>query len=154
MKTENIKIKWSDPIRIEDAIQILTDEIGLYYITRTYHSKEKSLYLGKSDSSIKRRLIDHDKHWVHKYSHSKIYVRIGTITEPKIITPSVISHAESALIYEHGQYGTKILFENTQSTNSYSYDIVYKIYNEGNYFELKPIVDMNDHEEYEFTSRP
>lgn len=47
MKTETIKIKWSDPIRIEDAIQILTDEIGLYYITRTYNSKEKVCILAR-----------------------------------------------------------------------------------------------------------
>lgn len=148
MRTKVIRIVWSEPLLIEDAINSLTNEMGLYYITRTYNGKEKSLYLGKSDSSIKNRLKDHDKHWVHNYSHSKIWVRIGRIIYPKAITPNIIRHAENALIFEHGQHGTKVLFENTQSTAYYSYDEVYVIYNEGNRFELKPIVDMNSHEDY------
>ena len=57
-----------------------------------------------------------------------------------------ISSAQ-ALIFEHGQYGTGILIENTVSTASYSYTDVFKIINEGDYFELKPEVDMRDHEE-------
>jgi len=148
MRTKTIRIKWSDPVRIEDAIQNSADMIGLYYITKTYNEKEKSLYLGKSDTSIKDRLIWHDKNWVHNYSHSKIWVRLGRIVYPYPPSPTVIDHAEKALIHEHGQYGTKVLFENTQYTNSYSYTDIYRIINEGNYFELSPVVDMNDHEDW------
>lgn len=51
------------------------------------------------------------------------------------------------MIFEHGELGTGVLFENTVSTRSYNYTDVYKIINEGNRFERKKEVDMNDHEE-------
>ena len=41
----------------------------------------------------------------------------------------------------------KVLFENTVSTQSYTYSDVYKIINEGCRFELKYEVDMNTHED-------
>lgn len=148
MRTKTIRIIWSNPILINDVIESLrNNEIGLYYITRKYNGIEKSLYVGESISSIKSRLIDHDKNWVHNYSHSQIYVRIGKIAYPKQNTEKAIQHAEKAIIFEHGQCGSKILFENTVSTKSYTYDNIYKIINEGNRFELNYIVDMNNHEE-------
>ena len=58
-----------------------------------------------------------------------------------------IQHAEKALIFEHGQYGSKILIENTVSTSTYSCTDIYKIINEGDRFELNEIVDMNEYEE-------
>ena len=148
MKTRIIRIFWSNPIPIEEAVINAKDEKGLYYITRKCRGKETSLYIGKSDISVKDRISWHDKNWVHRYSRSKIYIRFGTIFEPTRVTYEIIDHAEKALIHEHGQYGTKVLCENTQYINSYSYSKVYKIINEGNVFELKPIVDMNDHEDY------
>lgn len=148
MKTKIIRIKWSLPLPIETVINSLNgDEIGLYYITRTYNGQEKSLYIGESISSIKSRLLDHNKHWVHNYNHSKIYVRIGKITYPKQNIETAIQHAEKALIFEHGQFGTKVLFENTVSTKTYTFDEIYRIFNEGDRFELKYIVDMNNHED-------
>ena len=60
---------------------------------------------------------------------------------------SAIQHAEKALIFEHGQYGTKALVENTVSTKTYTYDEIYKIINEGDRFELNYEVDMNNHED-------
>ena len=122
-------------------------EIGLYYITRRYNGREKSLYLGESVSSIKNRLKSH-KDWVHGYSHSKIYVRIGKIVYPTNIDKvDAIHHAEKALIFEHGPLGSNVLFENTVSTKSYTYTDIYRIINEGNRFELKPEVDMNEHDD-------
>ena len=41
-----------------------------------------------------------------------------------------------------------MLCDNTASTKSYSYDELYRIYNEGDIFELKPIVDMKEHTEW------
>lgn len=143
-----IKIYWYDPAPIDEIISTLNDnEIGLYYITRRYNGREKSLYLGESVSSIKSRLKSH-KDWVHGYSHSKIYVRIGKIIYPtNIDLVGAIHHAEKALIFEHGPLGSNVLFENTVSTKSYTYTDIYRIINEGNRFELKPVVDMNDHED-------
>ena len=54
-----------------------------------------------------------------------------------------IRHAEKALILDH----SNVLCDNTASTKSYCYDELYRIYNEGDIFELKPIVDMNDQAE-------
>ena len=147
MHSKIIRVHWTDPRPIDDVISSLSDdEIGLYYITRRFNGKESSLYIGESISSIKNRLMSH-KNWVHGYSHSQIYVRIGYIVYPKNNIVNAIQHAEKALIYEHGQYGTGILIENTVSTSSYTYTDVFKIINEGNLFELLPEVDMQDHEE-------
>ncbi len=147
MRTKTIRIKWSEPLLIDDVIGSLSnDTIGLYYITRKYNGKERSLYIGESTNSVKSRLKDH-KGWVHNYSHSKIYVRIGEIAYPKDNIETAIKHAEKALIFEHGQCGKKVLFENTVSTKSYTYDDVYIIINEGNRFELNYEVNMNDHED-------
>ncbi len=147
MRTKIIRIKWSKPEQRDAVIKALSDdETGLYYITRKYNGKEKSLYIGESTSSIKSRLISHIN-WTDKYSHCEIYVRIGRITYPRTDIEKAIKHAEKALIFEHGQYGTKVLVENTASTGSYEYTDVYKIINEGDRFELKSVVDMNEHEE-------
>ena len=141
MRSKIIRVHWTEPRPIDDVISGLSDdEIGLYYI------KESSLYIGESISSIKDRLLSH-KGWVHGYSRSEIYVRIGGIVYPKQEVENAILHAEKAIIFEHGQYGTKILIENTVSTASYSYTDVFKIVNEGDYFELKPEVDMRAHED-------
>ena len=104
------------------------------------------MYIGESISSIKSRLLSH-KNWVHGYSRSEIFVRIGRIVYPKQEVDNAILHAEKALIFEHGQHGTGILIENTVSTSSYSYTDIFKIINEGNRFELLPEVDMQNHEE-------
>ena len=147
MRSKIIRVHWTDPRPIDDVISSLSDdEIGLYYITRICRGKESSLYIGESISSIKDRLLSH-KGWVHGYSLSEIYVRLGRIVYPKQEVENAILHAEKALIFEHGQYGTKILIENTVSTASYSYTDVFKIVNEGDYFELKPEVDMRAHED-------
>ena len=147
MRVRTIRIRWDNPKPIDEVIACLSDdEIGLYYITRICRGKESSLYIGESVSSIKDRLLSHKK-WVHGYSRSEIYVRIGRIVYPHQAIEDAIQHAEKALIFEHGQYGTKILIENTVSTASYSYTDIFKIINEGDFFELKPVVDMRDHEE-------
>ena len=147
MKTKTIRIMWSSPAPIDDVIGTLSGrEIGLYYITRKYNGCEKSLYIGESISSIKSRLLSH-KGWVHNYKHSEIYVRTGTITYPKHDINTAIQHAEKALIFEHGQYGSNVLFENTVSTKSYTYSDIYKIINDGDRFELNYIVDMRTHED-------
>jgi len=150
MRTKLIRISWSDPLPIDDVIATIDNNcIGLYYITcraNRENAKEKSLYLGESTSSIKSRLKDH-KGWVHGYSRSEIFVRIGKIDYPNENIEEAIKHAERALIFEHGQCGTRVLFENTASTKSYIYTDIYKIINEGNRFELKCEVDMNLHED-------
>lgn len=147
MRSKIIRVHWADPRPIDDVISSLPDDaIGLYYITRICRGKETSLYIGESISSIKSRLLSH-KNWVHGYSRSEIFVRIGKVVYPKHNVDNAILHAEKALIFEHGQHGAGILIENTVSTSSYSYTDIFKILNEGNRFELLPEVDMQNHEE-------
>lgn len=147
MRSKIIRVHWADPRPIDDVISSLPDDaIGLYYITRICRGKETSLYIGESISSIKSRLLSH-KNWVHGYSRSEIFVRIGKVVCPKHNVDNAILHAEKALIFEHGQHGAGILIENTVSTSSYSYTDIFKIINEGNRFELLPEVDMQNHEE-------
>ncbi len=66
---------------------------------------------------------------------------------PRKNIENAIQHAEKALIFEHGQYGTRDLFENTVSTKTYTYDEIYKIINDGDRFDLDYEVDMNNHED-------
>ena len=147
MRSKIIRVHWADPRPIDDVISSLPDDaIGLYYITRICRGKETSLYIGESISSIKSRLLSH-KNWVHGYSRSEIFVRIGKVVYPKHNVDNAILHAEKALIFEHGQHGAGILIENTVSTSSYSSTDIFKILNEGNRFELLPEVDMQNHEE-------
>lgn len=147
MRTNTISTYWDNPQPIDDVIDNVPDnKIGLYYITRRFNGKESSLYMGESVNSIKNRLRSH-KNWVHEYSHSQIFVRIGTIVYPSQNIENAIRHAEKALIFLHGQYGTKILVENTVSTKVYSYTDIFRIINEGNRFELGEEVDMNKHED-------
>ena len=147
MRSKIIRVYWADPRPIDEVISSLPDDaIGLYYITRICRGKESSLYIGESISSIKSRLLSH-KNWVHGYSRSEIFVRIGRVVYPKHNVDNAILHAEKALIFEHGQHGAEILIENTVSTSSYSYTDISKIINEGNRFELLPEVDMQNHEE-------
>ena len=83
MRSKIIRVHWADPRPIDDVISSLPDDaIGLYYITRICRGKESSLYIGESISSIKSRLLSH-KNWVHGYSRSEIFVRIGRIVYPK-----------------------------------------------------------------------
>ena len=141
---KEIHIRWDTPVPFEEAIEALGGrEIGLYYITRMYNKKETGLYLGESTYSIKHRLKAH-RDWVYTYSHSKIYVRIGRAQASGGDIKEAIRHAEKALILDH----SNVLCDNTASTKSYSYDELYRIYNEGDIFELKPIVDMKEHTEW------
>lgn len=139
-----IRIVWSDPLLIEDAISSpLSLQAGLYYITRLFGAKETSLYIGKATKTIRQRLKSHNENWVHDY-RGKIFVRLGKIIHPKNVDAELIDHAESALIFEHGD----ILTDNTDKRFTYSYTDLYRIENIGNCFELKEKVRMHEHEEY------
>lgn len=49
MRTKIIRITWSNPEPIDDVIASIPEhQIGLYYITRKFNSKETSLYLRES----------------------------------------------------------------------------------------------------------
>ncbi len=146
---KKVIIEWSNKKLINDIIDELGKEKGLYYISRLYNGKERSLYIGKSADDIKHRLKSHSKSWLYLYPKSKIYVRIGKIIYPKTVDASMIDDIESGLIFEHGMdmYGTKVLIENTGKVNSYSYKNLYYIENIGDKFELKYIVDMNNQED-------
>jgi len=144
MRDKIIRIKWSEPMTVEEAI--LSGESlhpGLYYITRILHGKETSLYIGKATRTVRERLIDHRRKWLSNRYGNK-YVRIGTIVYPKA-DPEIIDHAESALIFDHGD----ILIDNTDKKNTYSYSEVYQVQNIGNIGSLRAVVRMHDHPDRE-----
>lgn len=141
MRNKIIRILWSDPVLLDEAIES-TDSLqpGLYYITRFLNNKETSLYIGKATRTIRERLINHRKEWLSN-RYGKKYVRIGKIIYPYCVDPDIIDHAESALIFEHGN----LLLDNTNKITSYSYSELYQVHNVGNLGELKDIVRMHTH---------
>ena len=140
MRDKIIRIQWSSPMLIEDAIaSALSKNHGLYYITRLFGTNETSIYIGKATRTIRERLRTHVE-WVHNY-RGKIYVRIGQIIYPAQVDADLIDHAESALIYQHGD----ILTDNTDKRNTYSYSDLYRIENIGDCFELDSSIRMHAH---------
>lgn len=141
MRDKVIRILWLDPVDVESAIQRESAlNPGLYYITRIWGDHETSLYIGKASRTIRERLIDHQKHWLPLY-RGKLMVRIGLIQYPLNPDADIIDHAESALIFEHGD----ILTDNTDKRKTYSYSELYQIQNIGNIGMLKEKIRMHEH---------
>lgn len=147
MRDKIIRINWSKPLLLDDAISSDSSCIqGLYYISRIFEKKETSLYIGiaTQDNTISHRLKAHKKHWLKLY-RGKIFVRIGKIVYPANANKSIIEHAESAIVFEQSD----IFYENTCKSQSYTYTELYRIENEGDIFELKPKIRMHEHSEDE-----
>ena len=144
MRDKIIRILWSEPAPLDLAMSMIgSQQPGLYYITRLWGSHETSLYIGKASRTIRERLEDHKKHWLHLY-RGQILVRLGHIVYPTVFDAELLDHAESALIFEHGN----ILTDNTSKRNSYSYSELYRIENTGNIGDLKPSFRMHIHPDY------
>ena len=144
MRDKVIRILWSEPAPLDLAMSMMeSKQPGLYYITRQWGSHETSLYIGKASRTIRERLDDHKKHWLHLY-RGQILVRLGHIVYPANFDTELLDHAESALIFEHGD----LLTDNTDKRNSYSYSELYRIENIGNIGELKPSFRMHNHPDY------
>ena len=144
MRDKIIRIQWSNPIELSEALEDETANVqGLYYITRVFGANETSLYLGiaTGENTVKRRLYDHKKKWLNLYC-GKIYVRVGKVIYPREYDDSIIDHAESAILYEQ----SNVFYENTCKTKSYSYTELYRIENEGDIFELKHKIRMQEQE--------
>lgn len=147
MRDKIIRINWSNPLLLDDAISSdLSSNQGLYYISCVLGKKETSLYIGIAtrNNTIGRRLKAHKVGWLKLY-RGKILVRIGQIVYPSKSDQSIIEHAESAIIFEQSD----IFYENTCKSKSYTYTDLYRIENEGNIFELKPRIRMHEHSDYE-----
>lgn len=141
MRDKIIRICWSEPFLIDEAIDLDDSRHpGLYYITRELHGKETSLYIGKATRTIRERLICHRKEWLSNRYGEK-HVRLGKIIYPYIVDSEIIDHAESALIFEHGD----ILIDNTDKIKTYSYSELYQIQNIGNLGELHETIRMHNH---------
>ena len=144
MRDKIIRILWSEPAPLDLAMSMIgSQQPGLYYITRLWGSNETSLYIGKASRTIRERLEDHKKHWLHLY-RGQILVRLGHIVYPTSFNEELLDHAESALIFEHAD----LLIENTDKRKSYSYSELYQIQNTGNIGELKPSFRMHNHPDY------
>lgn len=146
MRDKIIRILWSDPMLVDDMIQSEESyQPGLYYITQMLHGKERSLYIGKASRTVRERLLDHSSgrnEWLSNRYGEK-HVRIGRIIYPPYADSKIIDHAESALIFEHGD----ILLDNTDKINTYSYSELYQVQNIGNRGQLKEVVRMHNHPE-------
>lgn len=144
MRDKIIRILWSDPMLIDDMIQSDKSlQPGLYYITRVLHGEETSLYIGKASRTVRERLIDHSygrNEWLSNRYGEK-YVRLGKIIYPSNADSEIIDHAESALIFEHGDD----LIDNTDKKNTYSYSELYQVQNIGNKGHLKEVIRMHNH---------
>ena len=144
MRDKIIRIYWSNPVLVDEMIESEDSlQSGLYYITRILHGKETSLYIGKASRTIRERLIDHRRgrnEWLANRYGEK-YVRIGTIIYPHHVDSEIIDHAESALIFEHGD----MLIDHTDKTKTYSYSELYQVQNIGNIGHLKDVVRMHNH---------
>ena len=139
-----VVIKWEDALTIDEAIvSEKSDSTGLYYISRVFGTKETTLYLGiaTKHNTIRNRLKGHLGCWLKEY-RGTIKVRIGKVIYPYTNIDEIIDHAESAILYEHGE----LFFENTSKTKSYTYNNLYCFKNIGDIFELKPIIDMAEQE--------
>ncbi len=146
MRDKIIRINWSKPLLLDDAISNdLSNQQGLYYISRVFGNKETSLYIGiaTENNTIRKRLKSHKKHWLVLY-RGKIFVRIGCVIYPKEVDKHIIEHAESAIVFEQ----SGIFYENTSKAKSYTYTDLYRIENIGDIFELKPTIRMHEHPEY------
>lgn len=142
MKDRIIRINWNQAMQLDEAIKSnLSNTQGLYYLSRVFGNHETSLYLGiaTKNNTIKHRLRGHRDTWLKLY-RGQIYVRIGQIIYPRNPDAAIINHAESAIIYEQKD----VFFENTSKTKSYTYTEQYRIENEGDIFELKPVIRMHD----------
>ena len=149
MRDKIIRIHWSEPMLLEDAIQSdLAQKQGLYYITRIFGKNETSLYLGKAtkNNTIKHRLISHRDNWLFKYRGKK-YVRIGRIVYPKTSdiyeNEKLIDHAERAILYDKAH--SKLFPENIQNRKRYTSTDLYRIENEGDIFQLNSSIRMQEH---------
>lgn len=144
LRKKLIRILWSSPLRIDDAIASpITLNCGLYYITRVWGSRETSLYIGKATRTVRERLVSHKLDWLH-LDRGGLFVRVGKFMYPRNIDVTIIDHAESALIFDHRD----ILQENTDKRLSYSYTDIYQIVNTGNIGALHPLVDMYGHPDH------
>ena len=138
MRDRIIRIRWSEPLDLESAIESQSSNTtGLYYIT-TVLNKEISLYIGiaRGYNTIKRRLIAHREDWL-KYYRGNIQIRIGKIIYPHKPTDEMIYDAESAIVYNNN-----FLLDNRAKINSYTYTELYRIENIGDIFEIPPIIQM------------
>ncbi len=145
MRDKIIRIIWNKALPLDEAIQSSSSKMqGLYYITRVFGNNETTLYLGiaTKNNTISHRLRAHRDNWLNLY-RGQIHVRIGKIVYPYNADKKIISHAESAIIFEQGD----LFYENTDKTKGYTYTDLYRIENEGDIFELKPKIRMREHEE-------
>ncbi len=148
MPTEEVIIHWFPPISVEELlISRRRYGAGLYYITTVEDDVETSLYIGMTDNDIKSRIRGHENSWLSDYNGEK-YVRIGKVVYKYRPKYGMIYDIESGLIYEHSIFCyTDIQPANIDKKKTYTYYNIYRIINQGDRFELKPIVDMNTHPE-------
>ncbi|MGN0576773.1 MAG: hypothetical protein ACI4J2_12185 [Ruminococcus sp.] len=144
MRDKIIRINWNKALELNEAIESdLSKTQGLYYLSRVFSNKETSLYLGiaTEHNTIRNRLMGHKRTWF-KFYRGKIMVRLGHIIYPQNPDSKIIEHAESAIVYEQSD----VFYENTSKAKSYTYHDLYRIENEGDIFELKPIIRMHEQE--------
>ena len=151
MRDRIIRIFWHPPLPLEEALKDKrTARQGLYYITWVFGGQEISLYLGiaRYQNTIRRRLESHWSSWLEEYRRGALLVRIGQIVYPRDknaeIMGEIIDHAESAILY-HPDH-RELFPENVGKRSSYSYSHLYRVENEGDRFQLAPVIRMHEQE--------
>jgi hypothetical protein len=134
-KYRRITIEWSYPIEINSILQKETvNDIGIYYISREFGSKQSMLYIGKTTYGFFDRLGKHNKDWLNSYRGKK-FVRLGRIVSPKNISEEelkeLINDAEKTIIFYMSNISQVELVANVSSTKSIYFDNMLKIKNIG-----------------------
>ena len=134
-KYRRITIEWSYPIEINKILQKESmNDIGIYYISRTFGEKKSILYIGKTTDAFKKRLKDHKAKWLDTYKGQK-HVRLGKIISPKNISEeelkTLINDAERTIIFYLSNLDEHELVANVVSTNFTTFDYTLKITNVG-----------------------
>ena len=108
MAIECYKVEWTKPYPFKEAVnRPEARQVGIYAIYKTASSKQKPLYIGKSQD-LGRRLGEHQQGFSHiggkntkklSYSFGTIYSLSGSITTADI-SPQQLRDVESFFINE------------------------------------------------------
>lgn len=144
-RMKNVTINWSYPRLLANMwYDEQMNNIGLYYISRKFGTKETLLYIGQTYDCYYNRLASHNYWWLSYYRGNK-YVRLGEVICKSVKSDEdmrqLIKDVEGALIYEMRD----MLRENIMGIRSYSPRHLYRIMNTGYRGELSATVSMRDH---------
>lgn len=144
-RLKNVTVAWAYPRHLDNLwYDEQLNNVGLYYISRKFGTRETLIYIGQTYDSYYNRLVAHDFNWLGNV-RGKIFIRLGTIEYPANKTDDemklLIKDVEGALIFEMRD----VLRNNVMGTKSYTPKHLYLITNTGYRGELSATVSMKEH---------